>query len=69
MLTLPYLTPATPSLSVAPYTFSLDPSTHQLATSWEVRGASVSFLCAFADFALVETGFTGQEQVVTLLES
>ena len=34
----------------------------QLHTSWEVKGASVSFLCAFADFALVEIGFTGKEQ-------
>ena len=34
----------------------------QLHTSWEVKGASVSFLCAFADFAMVEIGFTGKEQ-------
>ena len=27
-----------------------------------MKGASVSFLCAFADFALVEIGFTGKEQ-------
>merc|ERR1712117_819981 len=49
-------------LWVAPYNFSLDSSSHQLHTSWEVKGASVSFLCAFADFALVEIGFTGKEQ-------
>jgi len=47
---------------VAPYNFSLDSSSHQLHTSWEVKGASVSFLCAFADFAMVEIGFTGKEQ-------
>merc|ERR1712165_659732 len=51
-------------LWVAPYNFSLDSSSHQLHTSWEVKGASVSFLCAFADFALVEIGFTGKEQEV-----
>merc|ERR1712072_1661995 len=49
-------------LWVAPYNFSLDSSSHQLHTSWEVKGASVSFLCAFADFAMVEIGFTGKEQ-------
>merc|ERR1711890_152005 len=49
-------------LWVAPYNFSLDSFSHQLHTSWEVKGASVSFLCAFADFALVEIGFTGKEQ-------
>merc|ERR1711890_25273 len=49
-------------LWVAPYNFSLDSSSHQLHTSWDVKGASVSFLCAFADFALVEIGFTGKEQ-------
>merc|ERR1711936_1326333 len=49
-------------LWVSPYNFSLDSSSHQLHTSWEVKGASVSFLCAFADFALVEIGFTGKEQ-------
>ena len=27
-----------------------------------MKGASVSFLCAFADFAMVEIGFTGKEQ-------
>merc|ERR1712072_1326971 len=48
-------------LWVAPYNFSLDSSSHQLHTSWEVKGASVSFLCAFADFAMVEIGFTGKE--------
>merc|ERR1711874_230349 len=51
-------------LWVSPYNFSLDSSSHQLHTSWEVKGASVSFLCAFADFALVEIGFTGKEQEV-----
>merc|ERR1712088_62840 len=49
-------------LWVAPYNFSLDSSSHQLHTSWEVKGASVSFFCAFADFAMVEIGFTGKEQ-------
>merc|ERR1712192_260734 len=49
-------------LWVAPYNFSLDSSSHQLRTSCEVKGASVSFLCAFADFAMVEIGFTGKEQ-------
>merc|ERR1712130_1073572 len=49
-------------LWVAPYNFSLDSESHQLHTSWEVKGASVSFLCAFADFAMVEIGFTGKEQ-------
>merc|ERR1712020_180404 len=52
----------TQKLWVAPYNFSLDSSSHQLHTSWEVKGASVSFLCAFADFAMVEIGFTGKEQ-------
>lgn len=27
-----------------------------------MKGASVSFFCAFADFAMVEIGFTGKEQ-------
>merc|ERR1712203_916030 len=49
-------------LWVAPYNFSLDSSSHQLHTSWEGKGASVSFFCAFADFAMVEIGFTGKEQ-------
>merc|ERR1712018_560024 len=53
---------AAQKLWVAPYNFSLDSESHQLHTSWEVKGASVSFLCAFADFAMVEIGFTGKEQ-------
>ena len=51
------------SLWVSPYNFSLDPVSHQLHTSWEVRGKSISFLCAFAEVVLVEIGFTGQEKV------
>lgn len=46
---------------VAPYNFSLDPTTHQLHTTWEVHGAgSISLLCAFSLISLVELGWTGE---------
>ena len=50
-------------VSASPYSFTLDSTTHQLHTTWELRGTSVSQFCAFGDFSLVELGFTGKEQV------
>ena len=64
VLAWPGLALAAVPVVVSPYTFSLDPDSHQLHTTWEVAGASASFLCAFADFAMVEIGFTGKEQVI-----
>jgi len=50
------------SVSVLPYSFSLSPSTHQLETTWEVRGLSVSLLCGLATVSLVEIPLTGKSR-------
>jgi hypothetical protein len=52
----------TSSISVAPYLFSLNPDTHQLHTTWEVKGSSISLICAFAEVSLMELGWTGESK-------
>jgi len=49
------------SVDLSPYSFSLDPETHQMVTEWELVGISVSRLCAFCHVSLVELGWTGGE--------
>jgi len=49
-------------ISVSPYYFFLNPDTHQLHTTWEVRGASISFICTFAEVSLVELSWTGESK-------
>jgi len=49
-------------ISVSPYSFSLNPDTHQLHTTWEVKGSSVSFTCTFAEVSLVELSWTGKSK-------
>ena len=39
----------------------------QLTTMWEVSGTSVSFLCAFGTFSVIEIDFNGKQQEVCLL--
>ena len=47
---------------VAPYNFSLNPNTHQLHTTWEVKESSISFICAFAEVSLMELSWTGESK-------
>ena len=47
---------------VSPYSFSLNPDTHQLQTTWEVKGSSISFICAFAEVSLMELSWTGESK-------
>jgi len=49
-------------ITILPYTFDLNPSTHHLQTSWEVAGASVSSICAFGTVSMMEVGFTGKTE-------
>ena len=49
-------------VTILPYTFDLNPSTHHLQTSWEVSGASVSSICAFGTVSMMEVGFTGKTE-------
>ena len=49
-------------MTVLPYTFTLHPDTHQLHTTWEVAGASVSSVCAFGTVMMMEVGYTGDTQ-------
>ena len=49
-------------VTILPYTFDLNPSTHHLQTSWEVAGASVSSICAFGTVSMMEVGFTGKTE-------
>ena len=46
----------------SPYNFSLNPLTHQLHTTWEVKGSSISFICAFAKVSLLELSWTGESK-------
>merc|ERR1712013_73890 len=63
ILLLPYLffVPSCHSsqIFVSPYNFSLNSDTHQLHTTWEVKGSSITFICAFAKVSLMELSFTG----------
>ena len=52
----------TPSISVTPYSFTLNPDTHQLYTTWEVKGSSISFICAFGEVSLMELSWTGESK-------
>ena len=47
---------------MAPYNFSLNPDTHQLHTTWEVKGSSISFICAFVELYLMELSWTGESK-------
>merc|ERR1711892_693385 len=50
---------------VSPYNFSLNPDTHQLHTTWEVKGSSISLLCAFAEVSLMELSWTGESKALS----
>jgi len=50
-----------PQVSITPYTFTLDPDTHQLATSWEVSGdMSVTSVCAYGSVTMYEMSWIGE---------
>jgi len=50
-----------PQVSITPYTFTLDPDTHQLATSWEVAGdMSVTSVCAYGSVTMYEMSWIGE---------
>jgi len=50
---------------VSPYSFTLNPATHQLHTTWEVKGSSISFICAFAEVSLMELSWTGESKALS----
>merc|ERR550519_1626810 len=52
----------TPSISVTPYSFTMDSDTHQLHTTWEVKGSSITFICAFAKVSMMELSWTGESK-------
>merc|ERR1712179_332804 len=47
---------------VSPYNFSLNSDTHQLHTTWEVKGSSITFICAFAKVSMMELSFSGKSK-------
>merc|ERR1712179_591485 len=47
---------------VSPYNFSLNSDTHQLHTTWEVKGSSITFICAFAKVSMMELSFSGESK-------
>merc|ERR1712179_278846 len=47
---------------VSPYNFSLNSDTHQLHTTWEVKGSSITFICAFAKVSMMELCFSGKSK-------
>ena len=47
---------------VTPYSFNMDSDTHQLHTTWEVKGSSISFICAFAKVSMMELSWTGESK-------
>jgi len=50
-----------PQVSITPYAFTLDPDTHQLATSWEVAGdMSVTSVCAYGSVTMYEMSWIGE---------
>merc|ERR1711892_1627864 len=50
---------------VTPYSFTLNPDTHQLHTTWEVKGSSISLLCAFAEVSLMELSWSGKSKALS----